>query len=270
MLKYKLNSIAPDRRAGTTVLLPEIHGSVQVEYSYLRALRVMLRAIQKAIIADVLPVVERELKAMRTPQFTGDMDASTFASIRQLGDALARSALSSIIAILNLEAERHTKTFMQTAKSVLGVDLMAVVRVEDLTELMETAATRNAGLIKGLSDVTITRVQTTVTNSVLTGGTVRDLRKKLTKDFGFADSRAKVIARDQTAKFNSDLNRFRHVQAGITEYIWRTSRDERVRPLHQRLNGATYEYGKPTGAEEGLPPGQPIMCRCIAQAIVKF
>ena len=53
-------------------------------------------------------------------------------------------------------------------------------------------------------------------------------------------------------------------------YVWRTSKDERVRPRHQHIDGIAYEYGKPTGAEQGLPPGQPIQCRCIAQAIVTF
>ena len=59
-------------------------------------------------------------------------------------------------------------------------------------------------------------------------------------------------------------------QAGIEKYTWRTSQDELVRPRHARLEGNVYRYGEPTGAEDGLPPGQPIQCRCVAQAIVSF
>ena len=44
--------------------------------------------------------------------------------------------------------------------------------------------------------------------------------------------------------------------------------DSRVRPLHQRLNGKIYEWGKPTGAEHGLPSGQPVRCRCRAKAVL--
>ena len=56
----------------------------------------------------------------------------------------------------------------------------------------------------------------------------------------------------------------------MTSYTWMTSRDERVRPRHKELDGKEYEYGKPTGAEDGLPPGQPIMCRCVARGIVEI
>lgn len=271
MLKYKLSNIATGRRRGTSVSLPEIHGTLAAEAQYLRALRIMLRAIQKAVIADVLPVVERELQATRAAgRITQDVDGSVFERIRLLGNALARTAAATVMGLLTLEASRHTDKFMTTAKQRLGVDLSAVVRAEDLADYLETAATRNAGLIKGLSELTVTRVQTSVTNAVLTGIPASELRKQLTADFKFSDSRAKVIARDQIAKTNSDLNRIRHMQAGITKYNWRTSRDERVRPRHRKLDGREYEYGKATGAEQGLPPGQPILCRCIAQAIVEF
>ena len=274
MLKYDISKLAASstrRRKGTSVSLPQIHGSLGAERSYLAALRKMLAELFKAVRQDVLPVVERELAQQRAAQrITGDIDSETFERIKQLGNALGVLANSTVQRILGLEAERHSATFMRQAKQALGIDLSAVVRNEDLEDYLATAATRNAGLIRGLSEQLIQRVQTTVTNAVLNGKTAAELRKQLTGDFEFTDKRAKVIARDQIAKTNSDLNRIRHTQAGITEYVWRTSRDERVRPRHERCDGKTYKYGKPTDAEEGLPPGQPILCRCIAQAIVEF
>ena len=99
---------------------------------------------------------------------------------------------------------------------------------------------------------------------------MRDLRARLKADFGIADKRAALIAQDQTAKLNSDLNRIRQEQAGVTSYEWRTSRDERVRERHRKLDGTVYKWGEPTGAEEGLPPGKPIRCRCVALGVVDF
>lgn len=274
MLKYsmaKLASTNQRRRKGSFVALPQIHGSAGAERSYLAALRKVLAELFKAVKADVLPVAERELAQQRAEQrVTADIDTETFDRIKQLGQALGVLANSTVQRILGLEAKRHTETFMRQAKSALGIDLTAVVRQEDLEDYLATAATRNAGLIRGLTEATIQRVQTTVTNAVLNGQTAAELRKQLTADFQFLDKRAKVIARDQIAKTNSDLNRIRHTQAGILEYFWRTSHDERVRPLHQHLDGNRYKYSERTGAEEGRPPGQPILCRCIAQAIVEF
>lgn len=274
LLKYSISKLAAStsrRRPGTSVQLPQIHGSIGPEQDYLKALRLMLRGIFKAIREDVLPVVERELAQKRAQErITGDIDGATFERIKQLGAALDVISGDTVNRILGLEARRHTETFMRQAKATLGIDLTSVVRTEDLEDYLETAATRSAGLIRGLSEATIQRVQTTVTNAVLNGIPAADLRKKLTEDFNFSDKRAKVIARDQIAKTTSDLNRIRHTQAGISDYFWRTSRDERVRPRHVLCDGKQYAYGKPTDAEEGLPPGQPILCRCIAQAIVVF
>lgn len=273
MLKYDLADLARgNRRKGTRVLLGTIHGSLAAEREYLAALRAMLRQLFKAVREDVLPTVEREMRQglMGDARLVVDVDTGMFERIKQLGAALGRLTTDMVKNILGLEGQRHTEKFIQNAKRALGIDLRTVVREEDLEALLETALTRNAGLITGLADDTVRRVQTTITNALLNGDSAASLRKQLSADFQFSDKRAKVIARDQIAKARSDMNRLRSAQAGITHYIWRTSKDERVRPLHAKLDGKVYEYGKPTGAEQGRPPGQPILCRCTDEAIVEF
>ena len=93
------------------------------------------------------------------------------------------------------------------------------------------------------------------------------LKQRIKDATGFSDARAKLIARDQTAKLNSELSALRHKAAGFTKYVWVTSGDERVRKKHSDLDGETYEYDAPTDEQDGLPPGQPIQCRCIAEPI---
>lgn len=270
VLRYKLNKIA-EKPKGSVVPLPEIHGSLAQERAYLGTLRAMLKALAAQVRSDVLPVVERELAEQKNARrMQLDIDTDIFTRLAAFGELLSRSGSNMVNRILRLEGQRHSKQFLANAKRALGVDLSAVVREEDLEDLMATAAVRNASLIKGLSDETVKRIANTVTTAVLTGTPARVLRKTIAADFGISDRRAKVIARDQIAKYNSDLNRFRDLQAGINKYRWRTSQDERVRPLHRSLDGKIYAYGEPTGAENGLPPGQPVLCRCIAQAIVEF
>ena len=178
--------------------------------------------------------------------------------------------MSMVDRVLDLAAKRHTKRFIETVKKALGIDIGAVVRDEDLTEYIALAAGRNASLIRSLAADMVKSVEQATLQNLMNNGSVAELRKKLTAEFGIGDRKARIIARDQVAKLNSDLNRMRHQQAGVTEYEWMTAHDERVRPLHRTLDGKVYEYGKPTGAEDGLPPGQPIMCRCIARGIVQF
>jgi SPP1 gp7 family putative phage head morphogenesis protein len=93
------------------------------------------------------------------------------------------------------------------------------------------------------------------------------LFKRIKEATGFADSRVKLIARDQTSKLNSELAALRHTAAGFSRYVWATVGDERVRENHEELNGKIYFYGEPTDEEDGLPPGEPIQCRCVAEPI---
>lgn len=93
------------------------------------------------------------------------------------------------------------------------------------------------------------------------------LEKRIKEVTGFSDFRVKLIARDQTAKLNSELSALRHKAAGFTRYEWATSGDERVRDEHKHLNGNVYQYDAPTDEKDGLPPGQPIQCRCVAEPI---
>ena len=159
---------------------------------------------------------------------------------------------------------------MAAARRAFGIDLSSVVREEDLEGYLEQAALRNAALIRGMADDLLKRVAQETTSALINGESVAQLQKRLRHQLEVSDSRARLIARDQTSKLTSDLNRIRHEQAGIEKYIWRTSMDERVRARHAKLEGKVYKYGEPTGAEQGLPPGQPIQCRCTAQGVVEF
>lgn len=265
MIRYDLAAMV-ERRKGATALLPPIEDSAGARADYLKALRALLRAANAYVRETMLPEIEREIAATLTMDIGGDM----FARFAGIVANLAYAAEQMVDRILGLEAKRHTAKFKAQAKKALGIDLTAVVREEDLAGYLENAATRNVGLIRGLSADLVKRIQERVTTALIQGETAKALRKTLTEEFGIADRRAQLIAQDQIAKLNSDMNRIRHEQAGVTSYKWLTSRDERVRPRHRELEGKIYKYGEPTGAEGGLQPGQPIRCRCVARGLVTF
>jgi SPP1 gp7 family putative phage head morphogenesis protein len=250
------------------ITLPPITDTRGAQTEYLRALRAMLRSLAATVRSDVLPAAEAEIARQRSAMTQDALGEFVFESLKQLAVRLGVIAEGMVGRILRLESERHTKKWMASVRATIGIDLAAVVSQEDLAEYLIDANRRNAGLIQSLARDTVGKIERATYDAVLQGQTAAQLRKRLTDEFGVADRRAKVIARDQVAKTTSDLNRLRHVQAGVTSYTWMTSRDERVRPRHKELDGKEYEYGKPTGAEQGLPPGQPIMCRCVARGIV--
>ena len=61
---------------------------------------------------------------------------------------------------------------------------------------------------------------------------VEELKKQLLKQQDISKARADLIARDQVLKFNGQINQERQRRAGVTQYVWSTSQDERVRPDH--------------------------------------
>jgi SPP1 gp7 family putative phage head morphogenesis protein len=268
MIDYDLAELATPPRGKKRVLLPTISESLRAEQAYLKVIRGMLQGLLGAVRDEIVPEALREVQGSRLT--TDAMAESSFERMRALAAALAETASRMVDRIFSLESQRHTEKFIQTAMKVLGIDLRAVVRQQDLGDLLSAVSIRNAALIKDIGQETIANVARVVTNSVLSGQGHQFLRSELKGVFEMSDNRAKLIARDQTAKLNSDLNRFRQDQAGVDKYVWRTSQDERVRARHRGLEGKVYEWGEPTGAEDGLPPGQPIQCRCVAQGVVEF
>lgn len=268
MLRYSLAK-AVERPKGTRVTLPPISPRLAPELQYRAALRRLLAAAAKDVRESVIPLYRAELAIERA--YTGDAAReSWFARLRAVINELTGVVNGTVRNILDLEGKQHTKGFMAAARKALGIDLATVVHEEDIADYVETAVARNVSLITGFGDDLLKRIEQTVYENSIAGNTVATLRAKLKEQFGISDRRAQLIARDQIGKFTSDLNRIRQTQAGVTSYEWLTSRDERVRERHRKLDGKVYKWGEPTGAEDGGAPGQPIRCRCVARGIVEF
>ncbi len=103
---------------------------------------------------------------------------------------------------------------------------------------------------------------------------------ELERVFGFSEDRAKRIARDQVGKFYGEVAAARQKELGITRFIWRTVKDERVRgdpgglypkadPSHYDLEGKTFSYDDLPEVMDGQTglPGQAINCRCYAEPV---
>jgi SPP1 gp7 family putative phage head morphogenesis protein len=119
-------------------------------------------------------------------------------------------------------------------------------------------------LIKSASNDLATDLKVVLDNPAMIGARVETIRDALLERGNVSNSRAELIARDQTYKLNAAVTRAHHEDAGITSYTWSTSLDERVRPEHEELEGQVFEYSNPP--DEGNP-GDPVNCRCVAIGI---
>ncbi len=100
------------------------------------------------------------------------------------------------------------------------------------------------------------------------------------KRYGVTVRKAKFLARNETSIFMSKYHEERYGEAGITEYIWSTSHDARVRPAadthgsdnHRVLDDRTFKFSNPPTVDPATGrkanPGQDYNCRCIAIPIL--
>lgn len=132
---------------------------------------------------------------------------------------------------------------------------------------------RQTGLakIKTLPQTEVQGLESKIVPDRLAGKRWSTISKDLQKQLGIAERHADLLARDQVGKLSGAITEATQVAAGVTEYIWRSSRDERVRDLHDDLNGRTFRHDDPpeSGTNgERLPPGLPIQCRCWEDPVI--
>ena len=121
----------------------------------------------------------------------------------------------------------------------------------------------NASLITKLSKEQAEKMQEILFRNLSAGQGVKAIKKEIEKTFDISENRARVIARDQTNKFNGNLAELRQKEVGISQYRWSTSLDERVRYTHRLNEGKVFSWDNPP-ASTGHP-GTQIRCRCTAQ-----
>jgi SPP1 gp7 family putative phage head morphogenesis protein len=95
------------------------------------------------------------------------------------------------------------------------------------------------------------------------------MRIILRERFAMMEKRAELVARDQVAKLDGQINADRQIGLGVTHFRWNDKRDDRVRPLHRARHGLVYAWAKPpkTAGVDSIPGSDPL-CRCGADPVV--
>jgi len=181
--------------------------------------------------------------------------------------ALANDVARRFVTSANNSNRRRTERDM-------GIDIFSDSTT--ISEYVQASIADNVRLIQSIPEQYLTQVESIVMTNVRGGGRPSSIAKSLQQQFGVTERRAKMIARDQTAKVNGQLNAKRQQDVGFEYFIWTTSNDERVRDRHQHIAEKTTAYGKgvykwsnPPLSEKGEPIlcGTDYQCRCIATPI---
>jgi SPP1 gp7 family putative phage head morphogenesis protein len=136
---------------------------------------------------------------------------------------------------------------------------------------LTAARVSNVHLIKGMTPEQRSRLVSTFEKAQTTGVRHESLVDKVQKITGSGLNRAKLIARDQTVKYNATVRQEQARSLGIKFYIWRCTDDRDVRPYHRKLNGRKFSYDNPPVTDaygHRHAPGEDFNCRCVDEPII--
>lgn len=189
---------------------------------------------------------------------------------RLVAKILQRKQLVTALDGVAASVAAHTREqFQRQVRAALGIDLPA--SNPDFSRVFRDFRTKNTALIKTMAEDKVGRVRR-VLHEAGVGTRVEEIAAALQEQTGITDRHAALVARDQVLKLNGQVTEQRHQEAGVTQYIWRTSEDERVRESHRALDGTKHRYDQPpvqSAKGEKANPGQFFQCRCTMEPVIE-
>lgn len=161
-------------------------------------------------------------------------------------------------------ADFNEEVFQRNLKRVAGADIF--LDQPWLAGEITLFTEQNVSLITSIPEAAFSQVESIVNQAIQRGLRAEDIEDDIEARFDVSESRAKLIARDQVNKLNSQLTQLRQTDLGIEKYIWRTSLDERVRDSHAAKEGNVYRWDDPPN--DTGHPGEDFQCRCTAEPVL--
>lgn len=181
----------------------------------------------KAVDAELTPILKAEYTA-DSPLVDRIIAALNRMAARFTGTAYANQAHRLAQSTLSMAEADSTAAFVSSVNRAVGVDMGRLMTNEGLQSYLDMAVAENVGLIKSIGSDYFNKIEQTVMDGMRSGESTTVIARRIQTETGSTYKRAKLIARDQISKANSDITRRRQQQAGIARFRWSTSRDERV------------------------------------------
>lgn len=161
--------------------------------------------------------------------------------------------------------------FKTAAKSFIVTPELTTASKEN----MASQYTNNLLLyIKDWKQNQIKRLRETVEENSAAGGRFDNLISGIQEQYSVSRSKAKFLARQETALFMSKFRKERFLEAGVRVFKWSARSPSLTRPDHWRLNGKFFEYSNPPitnrDTMERNLPGQDYGCLCVDIPVIGY
>ncbi|CAG9411339.1 hypothetical protein NVI2019_PEGOAJLN_00707 [Providencia alcalifaciens] len=259
-----------------------IKQSKRTEVWYRERLNSVIDEMSQVIIAELENPTLND--ATSTPPLS--ITAKLSRAIQKVASmSIAELATRLSLGLVNRANQQNKDRLLKTYKNAFDIDLSGLLSDEAIRDDMARAVKENVDLIKSIQTDFINDIGEKVFSNLAGGGRHENLVSLIKERGNISKSRAKFIARDQTAKLNAALNESRHRSLGLDLYEWGGAGDERERESHLKLNGKLCKYSDPTvysddggktwkkrksiGAYEGAP-GTDFQCRCVSLPYISW
>lgn len=258
------------------------HIPESAEREYVRTANAYMR-ILKEELEEELPKLKEAYKANRDEEVRlnrrNDSATDLMLAITQIFNAVKNNVIARTAGfglrrklenLAHLNRKLTVKEWKRAIKATLGIDIREDYYLGDFyVEQLEKWVSDNVDLIRTIPEDTLEKMKDIVYDGFTNGKTTTRMVKEMQRAYGISRRRAELIARDQTAKLNGQIQKAQQQDAGITEYIWCTTGDERVRKSHKNLNGKKFSWDDPPVNSDGrrCHPGEDFQCRCIGRPV---
>lgn len=260
--------------------IPQIPASAEREY--VRTINAYMRILKEELEKE-LPKLKEVYKANRDEDVAlnrrNDSATDLMLAVTQIFNAVKNNVIARTTGfglrrklenLAHLNRKLTVNEWKRAIKATLGIDIREDYYLGDFyVEQLEKWISQNVDLIKTIPEDTLEKMKDIVYDGFTNGKTTTRMVKEIQRAYGISRKRAELIARDQTAKLNGQIQRAQQQDAGITEYIWCTTGDERVRRSHKELNGKKFSWDDPPENSDGRKchPGEDYQCRCIGRPV---
>ena len=162
-----------------------------------------------------------------------------------------------------------TEEWRREVSKTLGINILDdYYSGEFYREQLKLWSDENASLISTLPEEVLGEMQGIVENGFLNGKSNRDIVREIQARFNVSRNQARFYAVDQLAKLNAAITQQQQTECGVEEYIWSSSKDQRVRERHAQLDGTKHRWDTPPIVDDKTGrrahPGEDYRCRCVA------
>ena len=261
---------------------PKIPASAEREY--VRTVDAYMRILKEELergLPKLKDAYERERDAEVKAGIRNDGVTDLMLAVSSVFNAIKNSIIARtegfglrrrLETLAHLNRKLTIKEWKRAIKATLGIGIREDYYLGSFCmEQLERWVIENVGLIKSIPEDTLDRMREIVYDGFTNGKTTTRMVKEIQRAYGMSRRRAELIARDQTAKLNGQIQRAQQMDAGIKEYIWSATGDERVRESHRALNGKKFRWDDPPVVDERTGrrchPGEDYQCRCIGRPV---